>query len=125
MGWSGTQFTFNDSVAVTGAITATTNITATGTISGSNQASYVRADISTSSTTSIPSGSFQSHTLSWTSTVSAPYVVASAYMTSASTVSMTAVVFSQTSTGATVYLYNTSSSATTVSRRAQAIAVVP
>jgi hypothetical protein len=46
-------------------------------------------------------------------------------MTSGSTVSMTAVVFAQVSGGATVYLYNTSSSATTVGRRAQAIAVVP
>jgi len=122
---NGSTFTMNDSVAVTGSITATTNITATGTIDGSNQASYVRADVSSSSTTSIPAGSFQSHSLAWTSTGSAPYVVASPFMTGASTVSMTAVVFSQTNTAATVYLYNTSSAATTVGRRAQGIAVVP
>jgi hypothetical protein len=126
LGWSGTQFTMNDSVAVTGAITATTSITATGNIDGANQASYVRADISTSSTTSIPAGGFQSHSLTWTATgASTPYVVASPYMTTGSTVSMSAVVFSQVPGGATVYLYNTSSLATTVSRRAQGIAVVP
>lgn len=94
------------------------------TLSANNQASYVRADISSSSTTSIPSGSFQSHSLTWTATVGTPYVVASPFMTTGSTVSMTAVVFAQSTTAATVYLYNTSSSATTVSRRAQAIAVV-
>ena len=118
MGWSGSNFTFNDTVAVTG------NITATGTVDGSNQASYVRTDISSTSTTSIPAGSFQSHALSWTATVGTPTVVASPFMTTGSTVSMTAVVFAQSTTAATVYLYNTSSAATTVSRRAQAIAVV-
>jgi hypothetical protein len=118
MGWSGSNFTFNDTVAVTGAISATGNVT------GANQASYVRTDQSTSSTTSIPAGSFQSHSLSWTSTVSAPNVVASAFMTGASTVAMSAVVFGQSNTGATIYLYNLSSAATTVGRRAQGIAVV-
>lgn len=118
LGWSGTQFTFNDSVAVTG------DLTTTGTLNSSNFPTYVRTDISSSSTTSIPSGSFQSHSLTWTATVGTPTVVASPFMTTASTVSMTAVVFAQSTTAATVYLYNTSSTATTVSRRAQAIAVV-
>jgi hypothetical protein len=120
----GTKFTMNDTVAVTGAITATTSITATGAINGSNQASYVRSDSSTASTTSIPAGSFQSHSLTWTSTVSTPVVVASPYMSTASTVMMTAVVYGRSSTAATIYLYNATASATTVGRYALGIAVI-
>jgi hypothetical protein len=116
--------TFTGTLAVTGAITATTSITATGAINGSNQASYVRSDASTASTTSIPAGSFQSHALAWTSTVSTPIVVASAYMSTASTVMMTAVVYSRSATAATIYLYNATASATTVGRYALGIAVI-
>ena len=125
----GTRTTFSGGIDVNASSTMTSitlsgALTATGTITGSNQASYVRTDISSSSTTSIPAGSFQSHSLSWTSTVNTPNVVASAFMTGATTVAMSAVVFAQSATSATVYLYNLSSAATTVGRRAQGIAVI-
>lgn len=109
---TGSNFTISDTVAVTGNLTA------------SNQAAYVRSAVSASSTTSIPAGGFQSHALSWTSTVSTPVVAVTPYMNSASTVMMTAVVFSRTSTGATAYLYNASSAATVVARYAMGIAIV-
>ena len=118
LGHNGTNFTMNDTLAVTG------NVSATGTITGSNITSYVRSDASTASTTSIPAGSFQSHTLAWTSTGSTPVVVASPYMSTASTVMMTAVVYGRSNTGATIYLYNATGSATTVGRYALGIAAI-
>lgn len=118
LGHNGTNFTMNDTLAVTG------NISATGTVTGSNQASYVRFDASSASTTSIPAGGFQSHSLAWTSTGSTPIVVASPYMSTASTVMMTAVVYGRSSTGATIYLYNATASATSVGRYALGIAAI-
>ena len=105
--------------------TTTLGTFVTGTLTSNNQAAYVRADASAASTTSIPAGGFQSHVLSYTSTVSSPIVVASPYMSTASTVMMTAVVYSRGSASSTIYLYNATSTATTVGRYALGIAVVP
>jgi hypothetical protein len=119
MGWSGSNFTFNDTVAVTGAITATTNITATGAINGSNLPSYVRTAVSTASTTSIAANGFQDHTVTYTSTGSTPTVViASVYHSASTSANLVATVWSRTATSATIRIYNAGTAATTSSRQA-------
>jgi hypothetical protein len=119
MGWSGSNFTFNDAVAVTGAITATTNITATGTINGSNLPSYVRTAVSTASTTSIAAGGFQDHTVTYTSTGSTPTVViATVYHSGSTSADLNATVWARTASSATIRIYNSGSAASTSSRQA-------
>jgi len=116
---NGSNFTMNDTLAVTGAITATTNITATGTIGGSNLPSYVRTAVSTASTTSIAAQGFQDHTVTYTSTGSTPTVViATVYHSGATSANLVATVWSRTASSATIRIYNAGTASTTSSRQA-------
>jgi hypothetical protein len=110
------RLNFNTNTYVSG------NLTTSGTVNSSNLPTQIVSAVSSTSTASVAAGGFLTASVTWSMTSSPSTVVATMYHSSTTNAAWTATVWSYSTSGATIYYYNTGNSASTSSRQAMVMA---